>query len=291
MRKTPLHIRIVVLVFAVGSAIGVVVGPTLFARQSGSTSAGTELSHMAPLTTVTISRSQGVFEPFILKVQPNTTVTWRNNDRVAHVFMTTPDQSPFLNVEAFSLHVAAGGRVHFTFRQPGLYHYYDTTMATWNAAVARVAAKKGVPQFPLAMDGVIWVQGSISNLPSGATNHIPDGHDDFASEFIALKTGLVAWHNLDTDPHFISVVGGWSVPHNPSQAGINPTDVGLNRIDGTATVPGGDTINLLFRTPGLYYYYCANHARINTTLHRVEALPVTSEYPIPMEGFVLVVGS
>lgn len=295
MRKTPLHIRIVVLVFAVGvvlgSAIGVVVGPTLFARQSGSTSAGTQRSHMAPLTTVTISRSQGVFEPFILKVQPNTTVTWRNNDRVAHVFMTTPDQSPFLNVEAFSLHVAAGGRVHFTFRQPGLYHYYDTTMATWNAAVARVAAKNGVPHFPLAMDGVIWVQGPISNLPSGATNHIPDGHDDFASEFIALKTGLVAWHNLDTDPHFISVVAGWSVPDSPSQAGINPADVGLNRIDGTATVPGGDTINLLFRTPGLYYYYCANHTRINTTLHRVEALPVASEYPIPMEGFVLVVGS
>ena len=73
MRKTPLDIRIVVLVFAVGvvlgSAIGVVVGPTLFARQSGSTSAGRQRSHMAPLTTVTISRSQDVFEPFILKVQ------------------------------------------------------------------------------------------------------------------------------------------------------------------------------------------------------------------------------
>ncbi len=295
MRKTPLDIRIVVLVFAVGvvlgSAIGVVVGPTLFAWQSGSTSAGTQRSHMAPLTTVTISRSQDVFEPFILKVQPNTTVTWQNNDSVAHVFITTPDQSTFLNVEAFSLQVAAGGRVHFTFKQPGLYHYYDTTVATWNAADARVAAKEGVPHFPLAMDGVIWVQGPISNLPSGATNHIPNGHDEFVSEFIALRPGLVAWHNLDTDPHFLSDVLGWPELGNTSQAGINPADIGINRIDGTATGPGGDTINLLFSTPGLYYYYCTNHARINATLHRAEALTGVSEFPIPMEGFVLVVGS
>ena len=295
MRKTPLHISTVVLVLVagvvLGSAIGVLLGPTLFARQSGSTSASTQRSHTAPLTTVTISQSQDEFEPFILKVQPHTTVTWQNNDSVAHVFITTPDQSTFLNVEAFSLQVAAGGRVHFTFKQPGLYHYYDTTVATWNAADARVAAKEGVPHFPLAMDGVIWVQGPISNLPSGATDHIPAGHDDFANEFIALRPGLVAWHNLDTDPHFLSVVAGWSVQHNPSQAGINPADIGINRIDGTATVPGGDTINLLFSIPGLYYYYCTNHARINATLHRAEALAGASEFPIAMEGFVLVVGS
>jgi plastocyanin len=293
MRKTLPHLRLVALVLVagivLGLAIGVVLGPSLFSQQGGSRSAGTQRSHTAPLTTVTIPRSQDIFEPFILEVQPNTTLTWQNNDSVAHVFMTTPDQNTFLNLEAFSLRVPAGGRVYFTFKQPGLYHYYDTTMATWDAADARVAAREGVPHFPLAMDGVIWVQGTISNLPSGASNHIPHGHDDFVSEFIALDPGLVALHNLDTDPHFISDVSGWSASDNPSQAGINPADIGLNRIDGTATIPGGDTINLFFSTPGLYYYYCANHARINATLHRAEALLGASEYPIPMEGFVLVV--
>lgn len=293
MRKTLPHLRPVAMVLVagvvLGLAIGLVLGPTLFARKNDGTSAGTQRSHTAPLTTVTIPRSQDIFEPFILEVQPGTRVTWQNNDSVAHMFMTTPDQNTFLNLEAFSLSVAAGQRVQFTFKQPGLYHYYDTTMATWDATDVRVAAREGVPHFPLAMDGVIWVQGPISNLPSGASNHIPNGHDDFASEFIALDAGLVALHNLDTDPHFISDVSGWSAPDNPSQAGINPADIGLNRIDGTATIPGGDTINLFFGTPGLYYYYCSNHARINATLHRVEALPGASEYPIPMEGFVLVV--
>ncbi len=293
MRKTWPHSGTIVLVLVagvvLGLAIGVVLGPSLFTRQGGSRSASTQRSHTAQLTMVIIPRSQDVFEPFILEVQPNTSVVWQNNDSMAHVFMTTPDQNTFLNLEAFSLRVPAGGRVYFTFKRPGLYHYYDTTVATWDAIDARVAAREGVPHFPLAMDGVIWVQGTISNLPSGASNHIPNGHDDFASEFIALDPGLVALHNLDTDPHFISDVSGWSASDNPSQAGINPADIGLNRIDGTATIPGGDTINLFFSTPGLYYYYCANHARINATLHRAEALPGASEYPIPMEGFVLVV--
>jgi hypothetical protein len=40
----------------------------------------------------------------------------------------------------------------------------------------------------------------------------------------------------------------------------------------------------------LYYYYCANHALINKDWHRVQAFKESSEYPIPMEGFILVVG-
>jgi hypothetical protein len=43
-------------------------------------------------------------------------------------------------------------------------------MATWNSAGARVAARKSVPNYPLAMDGVIWVKGAISSLPSATTN-------------------------------------------------------------------------------------------------------------------------
>src|SRR5713101_6897848 len=52
---------------------------------------------LPPLTTVTIQEGQGLFEPFILAVQPNTTMTWQNHDTVAHTIMTTPDQTPFLN--------------------------------------------------------------------------------------------------------------------------------------------------------------------------------------------------
>ena len=130
-----------------------------------------------------------------------------------------------------------------------------------------------------------------SGLPSAATNRIPNSHDDFVTEFIAINPGSVSWHNFDTDPHFLALVPGWSASTHPSQAGINPADIGINRIAGTDDVPGGDTITVLFSKPGLYYYYCPNHARINATLHRAEAFAKASEYPIPMEGFVLVVGS
>src|SRR6266436_3666830 len=103
MRKTLLHLHTIVLMLVaniiLNSAINLVLNPTLFARQNNSTSAGTQRNHTAPLTTVTIPRSQDVFEPFILKIQPNTMVIWQNNDSVIHVFMTTPDQNTFLNLE------------------------------------------------------------------------------------------------------------------------------------------------------------------------------------------------
>jgi plastocyanin len=239
---------------------------------------------------VTIPQGQDLFEPFILAVPPTTTVTWQNNDTVAHTVTTTPDQNIFLNLQVVSLTVPAGHRVQFKFIEPGLYHYYDTTVATWNTADARVAAKKSVPNFPLAMDGVIWVKGAISNLPSATTNRIPPKHDDFATEFLAINPGSVSWHNFDTDPHFVALVPGWSAASSASQAEINPTDVGVNRISGTDDVPGGDTIAVIFSKPGLYYYYCVNHAKIDAATHRAAAFKLASEYPIPMEGFILVTG-
>ncbi len=179
---------IAVLAFdlVVGGVLGAVLGTTLFANRNTTPSASAQRTTTSPpLTTVTIAQGQGLFEPFILAVPPNTTVTWRNNDAVAHTIVTTPDQ-----------------------------------------------------------EGVIWVKGAISNLPSATTNRIPPKHDDFVSEFLAITPGSVSWHNFDSDPHFVAVVPGWSATNDPpqAQAEINPTDIGVNRIAGTDDVPGGDTI-------------------------------------------------
>lgn len=297
MLKAPIRSGVVVaglvavLVFdlVVGGILGAVLGTTLFANRGATPSTSAQrTTTVPPLTTVTIPQGQGMFEPFILAVPPNTTVTWQNNDAVAHTIVTTPDQTLFLNLHAFSFTVAAGQRAGFKLVQPGLYHYYDPTWATWNTADARVAANKNVTNFPLAMEGVIWVKGAISNLPSATTNRIPPKHDDFVSEFLAVTPGSVSWHNFDTDPHFVALAPGWSAMSDPSQADINPTDIGVNRIAGTDDVPGGDTITVIFSRPGLYYYYCVNHAHIDAATHRAEAFKLASEYPIPMEGFILV---
>ena len=63
----------------------------------------------------------------------------------------------------------------------------------------------------------------------------------------------------------------WNALSAPSQADSNPANIGVNRIAGTDDVPGGDTITVIFSKPGLYYYYCVNHAPIDAATHRAEA--------------------
>src|SRR5690242_20114448 len=126
---------------------------------STSTRSGNPSPHSA---SVTIPQGQELFVPFILAVQPNTLVTWQNNDTVAHTIMTTWDQSTYLNPQAFSLTAAAGQKVSFTFMRPGVYDYFDKTEAQWDEKNHRVKANQGVPSFPLAMEGIIWVQGPLS---------------------------------------------------------------------------------------------------------------------------------
>ena len=280
MRKTHVCLNSMLLALAFGCVLSI----TSCTSSAPTSNSGISAKKTALLASVTIPRAQDLFEPFILVVQPHTKVTWRNDDTVAHAFATTPDHSTFLNPQSFSLNVEAGQSLQFTFAQPGLYHYYDTAAATWNRVFSRVAARKAAPHFPLAMDGVIWVQGPISGLPTATLNSILAGHDEYASEFIAVSSpGSISWHNFDEDAHFFGQVPNWPVP-------INPADVGLHRMAGYHDVPGGQTITILFDTPGLYYYYCRNHDQIDATTHRAQALSKATEYPLPMEGFVLVVG-
>lgn len=286
MFKLSLRLKLIMAAVLTSIVLGLLFGHTIWAQHfPGASSPVHAPAKTSPaLTTITLPKDQDLFVPFVLVVPLHATVIWRNSDTVMHVITTTAQQSPFLNRQAFSLHVMAGGQVQFAFSHAGLYHYYDPTMSTWNPTLSRVAAHRSTPHFPLAMDGVIWVQGAIPGLPTAAINQVIAGHDEFASEFVSIgQRGGVTWHNFDEDPHFVGLVAGWSPP-------INPVDIGLYRIAGTHDVPGGATVTVLFDTPGLYYYYCRNHDRVDPHTHRAQALPKASEYPLAMEGFILVVG-
>jgi plastocyanin len=287
MFKLSLRLKLIKVVLLSGVVFGLIFGYPVWAhRFLGAASPDrvhTQASHL--LTTITIPKTQDLFTPFLLTVPLHTAVTWRNDDTVTHVVTTTPQQNRFLNLQAFSFRIPAGKQLQITLGQAGLYHYYDTTMSTWNATLSRVAANRGAPHFPLAMDGVIWVLGPIKGLPTAAINPISAGHDNFTNEFLAIsQPGGVTWHNFDADPHFVGLVSDWSTP-------FNPVDIGLYRIVGTDDIPGGASATVLFNMPGLYYYYCRNHSQIDPLTHRAQALPMASEYPIPMEGFVLVMGT
>lgn len=280
MSKKALRLSILGTVFALCA----ILGTTFYMTYNNIILAHSSLpTKTVSQASITIEHKQELFAPFLKSVQPQTTVTWENDDIVTHVFTTTPQKSVFLNPQPFSFRVAPGKSVTFTFTQQGLYHYYDTTMTTWNTTFSRVVANKGTPSFPLAMDGVLWVQGAINNLPLASVNQIPDGHDDYLTEFLAINQyGTISWHNFDSDAHILGLVPGWKAP-------INPIDIGLYRIAGTNDVPGGDTVTVSFSTPGLYYYYCKNHVDIDSITHRAKATAMASEYPMAMEGFVLVV--
>jgi plastocyanin len=231
---------------------------------------------------VSIPAGQLVFVPFIVTVQPHGVVTWTNGDSVAHTITTTPDRTPYLNPAALALTVAPGKSASVTFTTPGLYDYFDPAEATWDSVEHRVAARRGVRAFPLAMEGVIWVPGPIRGLPATATDPIP-GKDEFTSDFLAIRQGgTIAWYNADADDHVVEQVPGWG-------GGVNPAPTAIGAIAGTnAAPPNGEAKATTYDTPGLYYYYCSAHASVQPTWHRAMAHPDASENPLPMEAFVLV---
>lgn len=281
MRKISWQVWTVCIIIVLAGVVALTHALPLFSSHHVSSADKAKLSSPAHAT-VTIPAHQDLFSPFILPVKVNTAVTWKNEDAILHNFATIPEQSAFLNPQPFAFTVAPSHQATFLFTRPGIYHYYDTIKDGWDATYGRVKAYPGIDHYPEAMDGVIWVQGSIKGLPSTALAFVLDGHDMFSPEFLAIATGgAVTWHNLDEDPHFVGLVAGWSAP-------INPVNIGIYRLAGTDGVPGGQSVTILFSKPGLYYYYCRNHDLVDSTFNRAVALPMASEYPIPMEGFVLV---
>jgi plastocyanin len=234
-------------------------------------------------STVTIPAGQDIFDPYILPVQPGETITWHNADSVAHTIVTTPLSSTFLNPQAFNLTVGPGQDATVTLTQPGVYQYYDNTQADWAPAYERPRAHQGVPHYPMSMEGIIWVQGSIPGLPMAVQNTVVHLKDQIATFVVAVHTGgTVSWTNHDTDAHFFQTVLGWDPPINPREVGID------NLLGEDAMPPNGQTRTITFTTPGLYYYFCFTHATVNPVLLRVYARQIASEYPMSMDGLVLV---
>lgn len=266
-----------------GGALGVAALAAVLAAGCGAPPSPARQAKFSEAAVVSIAPNADQFSPYILMVTPGTMVHWRNDDTLAHTVVTTPQQTSYLNPQTFALRIAPGQTGMVVFTTPGLYHYYDTGVAAWDTQWDRVEPMPTAPRYPEAMDGVIWVRGSVPNLPTQAANSVPYLHDMIAQEFVAIRTGgTVAWSNHDTEVHFFLPVLGWDAP-------INPVDFGLNDLQGSDTVPpNGQTQTLIFATPGLYYYYGFMRASVDPVQLRAYALTDASEYPISMDGFVLV---
>ncbi|HLW59634.1 MAG TPA: plastocyanin/azurin family copper-binding protein [bacterium] len=105
---------------------------------------------------------------------------------------------------------------------------------------------------------------------AGATVTIPA--DMYAPAAITIEAGqTVTWINKDSDPH-VTV----SVPGDPEAF--------------TLANYAGKSTSFKFTKPGVYVYYCLDHATYNATLHRVVARKESDLYPLAMEGLIVVKG-
>jgi plastocyanin len=105
---------------------------------------------------------------------------------------------------------------------------------------------------------------------AGTTVTLPG--DYYLPAAIMIEVGqTVTWVNKDSDPHVTT-----TVPGAPATF-ILATEAGKSS-------------SFKFTKPGVYGYYCLDHATYNPTLHRVVARKQSDSYPLAMEGLVVVKG-
>jgi plastocyanin len=102
----------------------------------------------APATTMKISG--GAYAPNIAVVRAGGKVTWINDDHTAHA-------ATFVGTGTPKLSLAPGTSGSATFAKPGIYFFYDERFATYDSKLGLAAAKKGAPNFPVAMQGYVVV--------------------------------------------------------------------------------------------------------------------------------------
>jgi len=108
----------------------------------------------APKTAAMVAAPADYFQPYVTVVQQGTTVTFHNADTDPHLAMTTPG-SP--NRFPATLSIPGGKSVPVMFSAAGVYQYYCSLHATYQATYQRSAANHDADKYPTAMEGVVVV--------------------------------------------------------------------------------------------------------------------------------------
>jgi len=124
----------------------------------------------------------------------------------------------------------------------------------------------------LLLAGLIVYGPAASGVrAAGATIIIPG--DSYLPSAVTIDVGqTVTWVNKDTDPHVTVAVPGapatFTLVHQP-----------------------GKSTSFTFTKAGIYPYYCLDHATFSTALRRVVARKESDQFPIAMEGLIVVGGA
>ncbi len=91
-----------------------------------------------PAAETEIDMVNNAFQPQQITVTAGTTVTWKNQDSVAHTVTSGPRDAPSGLFD--SGQIAAGGTFSFTFTDPGTYEYYCTVHPGMDGTVTVTSA-------------------------------------------------------------------------------------------------------------------------------------------------------
>jgi len=115
----------------------------------------------------------------------------------------------------------------------------------------------------------VWSPDTVAQA-AGGTVTIPG--DYYLPAAIMVEVGqTVTWVNKDSDPHVTT-----GAPSDPEVF--------------TLVHATGKSTSFKFTKPGVYVYYCLDHATYNPQLHRVVARKESDSFPIAMEGLIVVKG-
>lgn len=213
--------------------------------------------------TYTVTSPGDYFMPRTLSVNVGDTVIFNNTDTDAHTIISVPDAP-----DQIELALESGKQGSFTFTKPGIYHYYCSLHAGYDADTTMIKAVTTADVFPAAMEGVIVVNGAGFTAGNSVTVTTPG--DLFTPYAAVVKAGgTVTFNNTDTDVHTVQTVAG------------APEAV-------TLEIKGGDKATFTFTKPGVYEYYCTVHAAWDDTLKEAKAVKTADIYPESMAGYIIV---
>jgi plastocyanin len=210
-------------------------------------------------TTITIPGDD--YSPPVLVINVGETVTWVNKDSDPHVTTSVPGAP-----ESFTVVTGAGKTGRFTFTKAGVYQYYCSTHAAYNAKLGRVVANKDSDAFPIAMEGIIVVKGP--GLTGGPEGSLAFAGGNIAPDFtVIMAGGKVTWTNKGAKDRMLQIPG----------AGVQKF-----------ALPAGKSQTVRFAKPGVYLFYDSNAATLDPKLGLAKAKPGTSAFPVSMQGYVIV---
>jgi plastocyanin len=241
--------------------------PTTATPTATATATATPTSTPVPPNTVAMPGDY--FSPAALTVNSGDTVTFKNQDSDPHTITSVPGSSP----GGLNLTLKPGDSQQYSFSTPGLYWYYCTVHAKFDAATGQVAALSTVDNPSEPMEGFILVLATAAapasanvNIPTGTTNN-----DSFKPLVTTVQAGeVVAFSNQDTDLHVVQ-----GVPGN------TPAEMNLQ-------LPSGSSSQVTLSTPGLYWYYCSVHADWDAKTGQISAHADVDQPTEPMMGVIAV---